>query len=93
MTQIRMLKNAINMEGMPMKKRRRIKQVFLLSRSVAFPKKPSIGEYDANRGFNVCISNGEIIPTSLCPGQMGTQSKTFAAPSDDDPDMDAEICY
>jgi len=76
-----------------MKKQQYTKPVFLLSRSVILPNKPCNGEYDSDRGFNVSVSNGKLIPTSLCPGQMGTESKTFAAPGDDDPDADAEICY
>lgn len=54
---------------------------------------PSIGEYSPDKGFNVCMIDGELVPTSLCSNQLNTQSKTFAAPGDDDPDEDAEICY
>lgn len=76
-----------------MKKQHRTKPVYLLSRSVTLPKIPSIGEYNPNKGFNVCMIDGELVPTFLCSDQLNTQSKTFAAPGDDDPDEDAEICY
>jgi hypothetical protein len=54
---------------------------------------PSIGEYNSKKGFNVCMIDNELVPTFLCSNQLNTQSKTFAAPGDDDPDEDAEICY
>jgi len=76
-----------------MSKQLSTKPVYLLSRSVVLPSMPSIGEYNPNKEFNVCLIDGELVPTFLCSNQLNTQSKTFAAPGDDDPDEDAEICY
>jgi len=49
--------------------------------------------YDKERDINCYSVNGKDIPAVLQSGSLTTQSKTFAAPGDDDPDREAESCY
>ena len=69
-------------------------QSFLLSRSVSLLPEGGMGcSYDTELDINYCSVNGKDIPTVLLSGSLTTQSKTFAAPGDDDPDREAENCY
>lgn len=69
------------------------KQTFLLARSVFIPDGPIFQRYDSEREINLSMIDGEERPTVLHTSNLETQSKTFAAPGDDDPDREAEICY
>ncbi len=43
--------------------------------------------------INISFSNYGYASTVILQGNLTTQSKTFAAPGDDDPDIEAENCY
>lgn len=92
MTQILMLNHAINLGDMSMQNKL-FKHSFLLSKSVIIPDDPRISSYDFDNHLNISIIGTKKIPSVLYSNNIGTQSKTFAASGDDDPDMDAEICY
>lgn len=71
-----------------------LNQSFLLSRSVSLLPEMDMGfSYDKELDINYCSVNGKDIPAVLKSGSLTTQSKTFAAPGDDDPDREAESCY
>ena len=64
-----------------------IKPTFLLSKAVLIPGElPE--ECDVKK--NCKEQNLQNLISSV---SFGTQSKTFAAPGDDDPDPEAEICF
>ncbi|QAR32695.1 hypothetical protein EP073_04510 [Geovibrio thiophilus] len=62
----------------------KIKPTFLLSKAVIAPKEPCT-EYKNNI---IYTEQNYLNLISLV-----TQSKTFVAPSDDDPDPEAEFCF
>lgn len=64
---------------------------FLLSKAVTVPDKIPLGRYDDTRGIN--IFGDQETALVLQSHLIGTESKTFAAPADDDPDGEAESCY
>ncbi len=69
-------------------------QSFLLSRSVSLlPEMDMRRFYDKGLDINYCSVDGKDVPAVLLSGSLTTQSKTFAAPGDDDPDREAESCY
>lgn len=71
-----------------------LNQSFLLSRSVSLPPEMDMGSYyDKELDLNCHSVDGKAIPAVLLSGSLTTQSKTFAAPGDDDPDSEAESCY
>lgn len=71
-----------------------LNQSFLLSRSVSLLPEMDMGcSYDKELDLNCYSVDGKDIPAVLLVGSLTTQSKTFAAPGDDDPDREAEICY
>lgn len=71
-----------------------LNQTFLLSRSVfLFPEDGMGFSYDTELDINYYSVNGKDTPAVLLSGSLTTHSKTFAAPGDDDPDREAEICY
>lgn len=73
-----------------------LNQSFLLSRSVSLLPERDMGRsrsYDKELDINYCSVDGKDIPEVLLSGSLTTQSKTFAAPGDDDPDREAESCY
>jgi len=49
--------------------------------------------YDKELDINYYSVDGKDVPAVLLSGSLTTQSKTFAAPGDDDPDREAESCY
>jgi len=63
------------------------KPIFLLSRSVVIPNRI----FPANHANSTYEERDykDFISTV----RLGTQSKTFAAPGDDDPDREAEFCF
>lgn len=71
-----------------------LNQSFLLSRSVSLLTEKDMGRsYDMELDINYYSIDGKDIPAVLLSGSLTTQSKTFAAPGDDDPDREAESCY
>ena len=71
-----------------------LNQSFLLSRSVSLLPEMDVGRsYDKELDLNYYSVDGKDIPAVLLSGSLTTQSKTFAAPGDDDPDREAESCY
>lgn len=71
-----------------------LNQSFLLSRSVSLLPEMDMGRsYDKELDLNYYSVDGKDIPAVLLSGSLTTQSKTFAAPGDDDPDREAESCY
>lgn len=71
-----------------------LNQSFLLSRSVSLVPEMDIGRsYNKELDINYYSVDGKEIPAVLLSGSLTTQSKTFAAPGDDDPDSEAESCY
>jgi len=71
-----------------------MKQSFLLSRSIPLLVENSSGSfYDKTMDINYFCANDINIPVVTFAGSLTTQSKTFAAPSDYDPDREAESCY
>lgn len=70
------------------------KKLFLLTRSVSLLSENRDNcSYDAKMDINFSSSNGKNTPTVTLHNNLTTQSKTFAAPGDDDPDVEAENCY
>ena len=63
------------------------KPTFLLSKAVIIPDAEAI---TTSTQKSNSIESERILIASR---QLGTQSKTFAAPGDDDPDWGAEGCY
>lgn len=71
-----------------------LNQSFLLSKSISLLPEVDMGSYyDKELDLNYCSVDGKGIPAVLLSGSLTTQSKTFAAPGDDDPDRGAESCY
>lgn len=71
-----------------------LNQSFLLSRSITLLPEVDMGSsYDKELDLNYYSVDGKDIPAVLQSGSLTTQSKTFAAPGDDDPDREAESCY
>lgn len=71
-----------------------LNQSFLLSRSVSLLPEMDMGRsYDKELDINYYSVDGKDVPAVLLSGSLTTQSKTFAAPGDDDPDREAESCY
>lgn len=69
------------------------KQAFLLSDALYVSSHHTIGTYDTEREMNILMRGNQTTPTVLSSCNLLTESKTFAAPSDDDPDQEAEFCY
>ena len=70
-----------------------VKKSFLLSQAYDITANSNESWiYDENLNLNIKIEKGVRIPVCLQPSVI-TQSKTHAAPGDDDPDPDASICY
>ena len=69
-------------------------KTFLLSNSVFIRES---GEepffYDRDLDINLSNIDGKKVPAVTCNNHLTTQSKTFAAPGDDDADSEAENCY
>lgn len=71
-----------------------MKHSFLLSRSVYLFAESRDGYfYDKKMDVNYSSINDINIPTVIISNSLTTQSKTLAAPGDDDPDKEAENCY
>lgn len=71
-----------------------LNQSFLLSRSASLLPEMDMGRsYDKKLDLNYYSVDGKGVPAVLLSGSLTTQSKTFAAPGDDDPDREAESCY
>ena len=69
------------------------KSTFLLTNAITFDFVEPLGFYDASRKINVCIVNGKKRPLVSQSMSPITESKTMAAPGDDDPDPEDERCY
>ena len=69
------------------------KPAFLLSLARCFELQDIAPYYDAERQLNVSETSAGVLPLVSQGGYGMTESKTFAAPSDDDPDPDDERCY
>lgn len=67
---------------------------FLLSKSIPLPSKSNVKNfYDQDLDINYVSESDRTVPTVMLGGALTTQSKTFAAPGDDDPDREGESCY
>lgn len=69
------------------------KPAFLLSLARSFELQDIASRYDAESQLNVLTTSAGKVPLVSQGGYGLTDSKTFAAPSDDDPDPDDERCY
>lgn len=69
------------------------KQSFLLSRAHRFELQYIQDSYDADRQLNVVSRFGQTHPIATEDSFLHTESKTRAAPGDDDPDPEDEGCY
>lgn len=69
------------------------KDVFLLEKGDSIEFEHGSGVYSEQRGMNVKNIDGLEYPLVSLEGNLGTNSKTCAAPGDDDPDPDDERCY
>ncbi len=73
---------------------RPMKQSFLLSKSASLvAENNSDYFYDNKMDVNYSSVNNIYIKTVTLCNRLTTQSKTFAAPGDDDPDIEAGSCY
>ncbi len=70
-----------------------IKNVYLLTNASSYELKNSPGLYDEKRNINIIMVDGKKYPLVSLEMSPPTQSKTFAAPGDDDPDPEDERCY
>ena len=67
---------------------------FLLSKSIPLPSESNIKIfYDPELEINYISESDRTVPIVMLGGALTTQSKTFAAPGDDDPDREGESCY
>ncbi|HFT5240795.1 TPA: hypothetical protein ACGTP8_004540 [Yersinia enterocolitica] len=67
---------------------------FLLAKSVSLlSEKGESYFYDNEKDINMSFINGVSTPSVVQSNSITTQSKTFSAPGDDDPDRGAENCY
>ena len=66
---------------------------FLLSKAINVSAKSGDGHYDDKRNINISLVNDVVVPTVSIDNSILTQSKTFVAPTDDDPDREAESCF
>jgi hypothetical protein len=69
------------------------KKVYLLEEAFNCDLEPPMGFYDEVRQINVIFKDGKSQPLISYEMNLGTQSKTKAAPGDDDPDPEDERCY
>lgn len=70
------------------------KRAFLLARArPPIELKDMRRYYDEGQELNVQMLGSEIQPLVTDPAFGYTESKTHAAPSDDDPDRESEGCY
>lgn len=69
------------------------KPAFLLSLARCFELQDIAPHYDTERQLNVLNTSAGSLPLVSQAGYGMTESKTLAAPSDDDPDPDDERCY
>jgi hypothetical protein len=71
-----------------------MRKSFLLAQAAfLYPKSSEKSFYDPIVEVNMFIWNGVKTPTVSLRDKLNTVSKTFAAPGDDDPDREAEVCY
>lgn len=70
-----------------------MKEVYLLTKASLYELEKLPGSYDDECCMNIIKLDDERVP--LVTVEMGgpTQSKTMAAPGDDDPDPEDERCY
>ena len=69
------------------------KRAFLLSKAPRLPLQSLGGFYDEDQQLNVVVKRDRIFPFVSEDGFGWTESKTEAAPGDDDPDPEDEGCY
>ena len=63
------------------------KKNYLLSKAVSIPG------FSLQSHLKIVSSDVKLLKTANHDNIIITQSKTFAEPSDDDPDVEAEFCY
>lgn len=68
-------------------------RAFLLRTALPVCCEPYAGLYSYRDEINFVELVDGVIPVVMYMSLFGTQSKTFAAPGDDDPDREAENCY
>ena len=69
------------------------KRAFLLSRASTFEMEDIHELYDEQLQLNVVLDSGQREPLVSMDNFLQTESKTFAAPGDDDPDCEDGRCY
>jgi hypothetical protein len=68
-------------------------KIYLLEEAFNCDFETPIGFYDNERQINVVLIDGKKHPLISFEMGLGTQSKTKAAPGDDDPDPEDMRCY
>ncbi|MCK4247165.1 MAG: hypothetical protein KAT49_04680 [Methanomicrobia archaeon] len=69
------------------------KNVYLLKKANSYKLESLPGFYDEERQINLIPIDNKKCPLVSLEMSPPTQSKTFAAPGDDDPDPEDERCY
>lgn len=69
------------------------KNSFLLNGAHNLELKEPIGYYDYEHDINIKVEEDKIVPVVSLDMAPPTESKTAAAPGDDDPDPADERCY
>lgn len=71
-----------------------VSRSFLLSKSILLLKEKNFKSYyDQDLDMNCFAEDEGVAPVVMHGELLATQSKTFAAPGDDDPDREGESCY
>jgi hypothetical protein len=69
------------------------KRIFLLDGAHTLELKESVGCYDYGHDMNIKFEENKAVPVVSLDMAPPTESKTMAAPGDDDPDPSDERCY
>lgn len=69
------------------------KPAFLLSKATEVMTSHIKTYYDSDNNLNMLTDEDGTTVAASSLNHLITQSKTFAAPADDDPDTEAEFCY
>ena len=70
-----------------------VKRAYLLTRARSFELQDIHEYYDEQQQLNMVLRSGRARPLVVEDGLIRTESKTFQAPGDDDPEFEAEGCY
>jgi len=69
------------------------KRAYLLVTAKQYELENVVTHYDEDQQINMITRDGMRSPLVSKENSIGTESKTFAAPGDDDPDPEDEGCY